>query len=335
MRRVRGPGVLAFVLAGALAVPLAGAARGRVHARPTLRFHVVTKTTQFLVSIVWTGRRFLYVQNTTNTVWSAPPAGHPLRLFATMPAVSEETRCVLSPGRHGFPAGALFCHSPDHKIYEISPDGSRVSVFATLPAPYPPASDGALAFDTVGRFGYRLLAATGQSGAPDPAGGVVYSIGPHGGVRQVGSYAGPGGADELVIAPRQFGSAAGDALLTVDPGPSGGAVVAVEPSGRTRIIATFPEGPNPIAPIPNLPRRAGRTRAPFPGLYVSDDTTGYTYATPAAPLARYAGDVIVGTESPRPLFWILEPRGRGFAKMPLRDNLPAGTYSLEQAIFVN
>jgi hypothetical protein len=43
--------------------------------------------------------------------------------------------------------------------------------------------------------------------------------------------------------------------------------------------------------------------------------------------------VIVGTESPRGLFWILKPSGKGFAEIPLRDNLPAGT-SLEQAIFV-
>jgi hypothetical protein len=335
VRRVLGTSVLAgaiaFMAAGALV--LAGAAPGRVPAMPTLRFQVFMKTTQLLDSLVWTGRQFLFVQNTANTVWASPPAGHPLHQFATMPNLVEETRCILSPGSQGFQPGAIFCHSPDNKIYEISPDGSRVTVFASLPAPYPPASDGALGFDSVGRFGHRLVAATGRSGGPTPAGGLVYTIGPHGGVRHVGSYAEPGGADELVIAPRRFGSVGGDALLTVDAGASG-AVVAVDRSGRTRTIATFPEGPNPIVPIPKLPRRTGGTRAPFPGLYVSDDTTGYTYMTPAAPLARYAGDVMVGTEAPRPLFWVLEPRGRGFAKIPMRNNLPAGTYSLEQAIFV-
>jgi hypothetical protein len=56
---------------------------------------------------------------------------------------------------------------------------------------------------------------------------------------------------------------------------------------------------------------------------------------PAAPLARYAGDVIVGTEGAPPRFWILEPRGSHFAKLSLRNNLPAGAYSLEQAIFVS
>jgi len=316
---------------------IVSAARGRVPAGPTLRFHVIMKTTQLLDSLVWTGRRFLYVQNTANTVWAAPPAGHPLHQFATMPNLVEETRCVLSPGTRGFPLGAIFCHSPDNKIYEISPDGSSVTVFASLPAPYPPASDGALAFDSVGRFGHRLVAATGRSGGPEPAGGLVYTIGPHGDVQQVGTYPGPGGADELVIAPRRFGSVAGDALLTVDAGGSGGAVVAVDPSGSTRTIATlsFFGGPNPIAPIPNRPKEDGEEPAlPVPGLYLSDDTTGYTYMAPAAGLARSAGDVIIGTESPRPVFWILKPTGMGVAKIPLGNNLPAGKYSLEQAIFV-
>jgi len=339
MRRVVGTcvpaGAVAFMLAGALAsCSSTAAAPAPVPPRPTLRFQVITKTTQKLDSIVWTGRQFLYVQNTRNTVWAAPPAGRPLHRFAKMPAVVEETRCILSPGRQGFPPGAIFCHSPDNKIYEITPDGSKVTVFATLPAPYPPAADGALAFDRVGRFGYRLLAATGRSGGAKPAGGLVYTIDAHGHVQHVGSYAGPGGADELVIAPRRFGSVAGDALLTVDAGASGGAVVALDPSGRTRTIANLPIGVNPIAPIPKLPRRTGRTRAPAPGLYLNDDKTGSTYMAPAGSLTRYAGDVIVGTESPRALFWILKPNGNRFAEIQLRANVPAGT-SLEQAIFVS
>ncbi len=324
-------GTVALILVGAF---LAGCAtRGQAPSTPTLRFDVVTKTTQKLDSLVWTGRQFLYVQNTTNTVWAAPPAGHPLSLFATMPRLVEETRCILSPGSQGFPPGTIFCHSPDNKIYEISPNGSSVTLFASLPAPYPPASDGALAFDTVGRFGFRLLAATGRSGGPQPAGGLVYAIDSQGQVQSVGNYGVPGGADELVIAPGRFGSVAGEALLTVDAGASG-AVVAMDSTGRTRTIATFPEGPNPIAAIPELLRGTGSTGLPLSGLYLNDDLTGYTYLSPAASLAGYAGDVIVGAEA-RAQFWILEPTGNGFTKVSLRDNLPAGTYSLEQAIFVS
>ena len=122
MRRVCGrcvpAGAVAFILAGTLAsCSSTAAAPARVPPRPTLRFQVITKTTQKLDSIVWTGRQFLYVQNTRNTVWAAPPAGRPLHKFATMPTLVEETRCILSPGSHGFPSGAIFCHSPDNKIY--------------------------------------------------------------------------------------------------------------------------------------------------------------------------------------------------------------------------
>jgi hypothetical protein len=329
-------------LAGAVVVMLAGvlASCGSTAAAPAvdpssqvLRFGVFVKTVQKLDSVLWTGRQFLFVQNTANTVWAAPPAGRPLRRFASMPRLVEETRCVLSPGRHGFPAGAIFCHSPDNKMYEISANGSSQTVFATLPARYPPAADGALAFDADGRFGYRLLAATGRSGGRKPSGGRVYAIDAHGRVQQVGSYPGPGGADELVVAPHRFGSVAGDALLTVDAGAGGGTVVAMDPSGRTRAVAKLPRGLSPIAAIPRFPRGAPRTRAPKPGLYLTDDKTGSTYMAPAAAFARYSGDVIVGTESPRALFWILEPKGKGFAAISLPTNLPAGS-SLEQAIFV-
>ena len=323
-------GAVALILAGVLVVGCT--ARRQTPPTPMLKFVVITKTTQKLDSLVWTGAHFLYVQNTANTVWAAPPAGHPLTQFAVMPKMVEETRCVLSPGSEGYPAGSIFCHSPDNKIYEISPTGSSVTVFASLPGPYPPASDGALAFDTVGRFGYRLLAATGRSGGPKPAGGVLYAIDPHGHVQRVGSYGEAGGADELVIAPGRFGSAAGDALLTVDAGASG-VVVAMDPSGTSRTIATFPEGPNPIAAIPQPVGTSQPAGGPLSGLYLNDDLTGYTYLVPAASLAPYAGDVVVGSEA-RPNFWILEPSGDGFAKLQLRDNLPAGTYSLEQAIFV-
>lgn len=327
-------GAVAITLVGVLAsCGSTGAALASRPASQRLRFHVIIKTTQKFDGVVWTGRQFLYVQNTANTLWAAPPAGRPIHRFAMMPRLVEETRCILSPGRYGFRSGAIFCHSPDNKIYEISANGSSKTVFATLPAHYPPAADGALAFDTGGRFGYRLLAATGRSGGMKPAGGRVYAIDSHGRVRQLGSYPGPGGADELVVAPRRFGPVAGDVLLTVDAGAGGGTVVALAPSGRTRTIAELPEGLSPIAPIPTLPSGTAGIRAPLPGFYLTDDKTGSTYVAPAASFARYAGDVIVGTESPRALFWVLVPKGNGFARIPLRDNLAAGT-SLEQAIFV-
>ena len=88
MRRIRET----CVLVGAVAIMVGGfgaAASGRASPTPAPRFHVIAKTAQRLDSLVWTGRQFLYVQNTTNTVWAAPPAGRPLPQLATMPQLAE------------------------------------------------------------------------------------------------------------------------------------------------------------------------------------------------------------------------------------------------------
>ncbi len=318
---------LTLLAAAALA---AGVRTAAPASPPTLAFRVLATLGAHMDSVLWTGTRFLYVENTTNTVWAAPASGGPIQQFATMPNLVEETRCVLSPGTHGFAPGVIFCHSPDNKIYEISADGSSVSVFASLPAAYPPASDGALGFDDVGDFGYRLVAATGRSGAATPAGGLLFAIDPSGAVQQVGSYGGPGGADEVVVAPRGFGSVAGDALLSLDAGAGGGAVVAIDPSGRARTIARFSDGANPLVVIPAVPAAGG---VPAAGVYLTDDESPYVYFAPASELAGFAGDLLVGTENTAQ-FWIVEPHGRSFRALRVRHNLRGRHYSLEQAIFL-
>ncbi len=168
-----------------------GAATHRtgIGATPVLHFRVFARTGLRLTDVVWTGARFLYVDNTTNRVAAASPSGRPLTPFAAMPRQVEETRCRPSPGAHGFAAGDIYCHAPDNKIYRLSPDGKRVAVFATLP--HVARSDGALTFDTVGAFGYSLLAATGRSGSASP-GGVVFAIDSAGKARRVGALSSAG-----------------------------------------------------------------------------------------------------------------------------------------------
>jgi hypothetical protein len=312
--------VLSALLA-TLAMPSGAAPAG-----PALHFTVFARTGIRLTDVVWTGRRFLYVENTNNEISAAAPAGMPVRPFASLPPMSEETRCVVSAGGGGFSARSVYCHTPDNKIYRLSSDGRSVSVFATIPNHA--QSDGALAFDKVGRFGYRLVAATGRSGNPNPAGGTVYTIGARGNVQRVGDYPGPGGSDEIAIAPRSFGAAAGWALVGPDPGAHGGTIVAVSPRGRTRTLATLPTGPNPIAVIAadaNLAARAG--------LYVADTNTRNVYFARAAQLAPYRGAVIVGSELGAH-FWILRPHGHGFDLHELTTDLPSAKYNLEAAAYV-
>jgi sugar lactone lactonase YvrE len=314
-----------LVLAG-LAALAAGAALAASPA-PTLHVQVFNDTGIKLTGIVWTGKRFLYVENTTNALFAGDAKGGPLEPFAQLPKLVEETRCAVSPGGHGFPAGQIYCHVPDNRIFRISPDGKTVRLFASLPTTE--TSDGMLAFDTVGGFGYRLVASTGRSGSASATGGTLYTIDPAGTVQEVGSYAGPGGADGLAIAPAGFGSIAGWALLTVDAG-SAGTVVAVDPHGQTRTIARLPDGPNPIAVVQS---GGGAAPAAAAGLYVADTATQKVYFVSASQLAAYAGDVVVGTEI-KARFWYIRPRGRGFLTRELKTDLPAGTYNLEGAEYV-
>ena len=316
-----------LLLIGGLVAATTGSAAARPQA--PVHFEVFADSGIKLTGVLWSGNAFLYVQNTTNAIFAGDANGGPLEPFTKLPKMTEETRCVVAPKGYGFPTGQIYCHVPDNRIFRISPDGKTVSLFASLPTKA--TSDGMLAFDTVGRFGHRLVAATGRSGVAAAKGGAVYTIDRAGTVRHVGNYPGPGGADELMVAPKSFGSAAGWALLTVDPGPKGGTVVAIDANGRTRTVASLPTGPNPIVTVGTAP---GSTTTPKAGLYVADTNTHKVYFAAAAALAPYAGAVIVGAEL-EPSFWAIRPKGGSFVASKLETDLPAAKYNFESAFYVS
>ena len=123
---------LAAAGAGAIGLAVLATLASAAPAPPTLRFTVAATTPLKLTDIVWSGTRFFYVDNTTNRVFEADRTGTIGNLFATMPNIVEETRCLPSPAKYGYPAKGLFCHSPDNKIYRLAADGA-LSVSATLP----------------------------------------------------------------------------------------------------------------------------------------------------------------------------------------------------------
>jgi hypothetical protein len=314
--------ISAAALAVALVAPsVAHAPGGGLH------FRVLAPTGIRLTDAVWTGDRILYVENTTNAVWSAPPAGKPLTPFASMPRQVEETRCRVSPGTHGWQPGLIFCHTPGNTIYRITADGKSVTPFAKLPEKA--VADGALAFDYAGAFGYGLVVATGRSGTKAASGGNVFAIDKTGTVRRIGHYPGPGGADEVEIAPAGFGSAARSALLTVDLGPSG-QLTAMNAAGKTTVLAHLPDGPNPIAAIVPSAIRGGD----HAGLYLTDTLSKNAYFAPATDLQPYAGNVIVGSEL-KGLFWAIRPRGDGYATVRIPTTLHGAHYNLEGMAYVS
>lgn len=293
-----------------------------------LRFRVFARTGIRLTDIVWTGQRFLYLANTTNRVIVSGPTGKPLAPFVQMPRQVEETRCIASPGAHGFQRGYIYCHSPDNKIYRISLSGKSMSVFAILP--HSPRSDGAITFDPEGAFGYSLLAATGRSGAANPRGGTVFSITPKGHVHRIGSYANRGGADEIAVAPATFGSASRQVLLTVDAGHTG-SLVAMDARGHTRTLLHLPDGPNPIVVLSR--HRSPRAHDARPGLYVTDTISHLVYFAPLPALQPFADSVVIASEL-HGYFWVVRPRGYGFAAERLTTNLTRKSYNLEGAVYI-
>jgi hypothetical protein len=316
------------VACAALAVVTASAAAASAASSYRLSLSVFARTGIRLTGIAWTGQQFLYVENTTNRVLSADPTGMPLKPFAIMPRQVEETRCRPAPGAHGFTAGDIFCHSPDNKIYRISADGKHITTFAVLPSSA--RSDGALTFDTVGRFGYALLAATGRSGNASARGGIVFAVGATGKVHSVGAYRAAGGADEIAVAPAGFGAASGQVLLAVDAGHRG-SVVAMDPRGQSRTLVSLPDGPNPIVTL--TPGEMPRAGAAQPGLYITDTLSRDVFFASAEALKPYAGAVLVGSEL-RGLLWVLRPQGNGFAATRLATTLGGKHYNFEDAIYI-
>ena len=300
-----------------------GAAVGMALA-PALRFETLARVGLPFSGLVWTGSRFVYTVEGQPQLYASTPDGKNLRPFARVPRNGGEMRCVVSPGGYGWSAHALYCHAADGPIYRISSDGGAVTRFATVPARR--SSDGALAFDTVGRFGYTLLAATG--GSDSGPGGDLYAISPEGTTRHVGHYGGPGGAENVAIAPSNFGSAAGQALICVDQHDHHGRLLAMNAHGAVRtLVGGLPWGLDPIAPLAASPASMGGR----PGLYVADWLSRAVLVAPVDPLAAYRGAVLVATER-HGYIYVVRPNGTAYVALPIRTNLRARDYNLEGAV---
>ena len=323
MRRAAAAVVIAaLVLAVAASAPAAG---------PALDFTTFTQTDLPLGDVTWTGTSFLYLAENLPQIEAADKNGAGAHQFAVFPngLGGEEARCAM-PVIAYWPAG-IYCHLPDNRIYRIALDGSSMTEIAQLPGSL--GSDGALAFDSSGKFGYGLLAATGGSSSN---GGEIYEVRRYGHVQDIGPYPGPGGADEVAIAPKRFGPASGELLISIDQDSVSGQVLAIDRKGHLQTIATgLGNGDNPIVSIPPVPRKrpAG---GPAPGLYVGDTNSMAVFFEPESVLAPYAGDVLVGSELGGD-FWLIRPagNGKGFVTSQLAVRLPnASNPNLEGAVYV-
>jgi hypothetical protein len=324
LRRGMANGLLGASLLAELAGPAHAAA-----ATPRIQFSVFARTGLPLGAVLWTGSSFVYAVEGRRALYTTDASGHGLRVFAGVPQNNGEMRCILSPGAHGFPAHAIYCHAAQGEIYRIGADGRSIAQIATLPTPKA-GSDGALTYDASGAFGYTLLAATGGSDAG--SGGAVYSMQASGQVRRIGSYGGPGGAENIAMAPAGFGSAAGQVLITIDKHDHLGRLLAMDAQGHVRtLVGGLAWGLNVIAAIPAA--TSGTSQAVKPGLYLADWLSHDVFFAPAAEFRPFAGDLFVGTERRNQLY-VLRPQGSDYSLMPLQTSLRAPDSNYEGAEFV-
>jgi hypothetical protein len=317
-------------LAGALAAVALIAAAAAPAAGPSLDFTTFAQTNLTLGQVVWTGTSFLYVTENSTEIDAADATGSGVHLFATFPGTlgGEEARCVV-PVIAYWPDG-IYCHLPDNRIYRIARNGSSMVQIAQLPGTL--ISDGSLAFDSTGKYGYALLAATGGSAS---TGGEIYAVRRDGRVQDIGAYPGPGGADEIAMAPARFGPASGQLLISIDEDSKSGRVLSIDRKGKVRVVASgLGNGDNPIVSIPPAPKtRPGGS--PPAGFYLTDTNSMAVYFVGAGVLAPYAGQVLVGSELGAD-FWLIKPNaaGTGFVTQQLGAELPDQSPNLEGGAYI-
>lgn len=321
---MRRRGLIAVLLA-LIAVPSAAPASA-----PTLHFTTFAHTDLPLGQVTWTGREFLYLSENLGRIEAANANGSSVRQWAAIDQGGEEMRCSVPPNLY-WPEG-VYCGTPDNRVIRFTRDGASFTELARVPGI--DNSDGALAFDTSGHFGYALLVATGGSSS---SGGNVYAIRRDGRVQSIGPYPGPGGADEIAVAPVKFGSASGRLLLSIDQDHIEGRVLSIDRKGNVTTIATgLGNGLNPIAVIPPPSRKARPAGAPAAGFYVADTLSQDVLFAPAGTgaAALPPSTVLVGTELTGQFWLIAAKPGGGFDVSPVTTDLPARAWNLEGAEYI-
>jgi hypothetical protein len=134
-----------------------------------------------------------------------------------------------------FPSDTTFAIEPSQSPGVIAIDRNGTAHrFADLPMG---ARPNGITFDSVGRFGYRLLVSSAQHG-----GTTVLAVDCRGTLSTITAHA-PVIEGGVVVAPASFGSFGGDFIA---PDEGSGRIFAIAPNGRTTLVARsyLPSGPD-------------------------------------------------------------------------------------------
>ena len=163
----------ACLFAGALMLLAAGSAQA---ATPTVfancpQLHLVN-------GLAATQSRVLFTTHDQPNVFQIDPSGTVCTLFAVIPPAANpapaiEEYIAISSGAGGFPAGWIYVTQYE-KVFKVSPDGTSVSLFATIPTFTNHALiHSGITFDQSGNYGFQMIV-TGQNAADGH--GEIYTV---------------------------------------------------------------------------------------------------------------------------------------------------------------
>jgi hypothetical protein len=252
-----------------------------------------------LTGMTWDGKEFIASYGINNVpLVNVSLDGQKVTPFAPKFVGKDECYAAVSQGKAGFPAGYLYVNF-DPSIYQIDPTGSAVTVFSTPPGSHRIAF---VAFDTVGSWGYALLALDDN--------GLLWSISSDGNAKVLSNFSSfattlssqRGGLkpEGIAVAPQSFGAFAGYLFITLE---GAGKILAIPPNDTSKmtVLSTPGEQPERVIQIPAAS-----------DLYVAEFDTGARVRIPSANFSNYVGSLLVITEGevePFGSFNVLQPAG--------------------------
>jgi Tol biopolymer transport system component len=199
--------------------------------------------------------------------------------FADLPSTgnaSLERYIALSPGTNGWPANLIYV-TVGANIYQITPDGSSVTLFKNIPSL--PNGEASITFDTVGTFGNKMLISDRR--------GPIWSVTPAGVATQIGDFLRQ--IEGIQVAPMSWGPYGGQLIGGYEFGND---IYAMNSSGVTTLVESWDTPEGAVFVPPTVCNLTGTTGAYF----VSMKDTNQIFMYPASQFAGLSGQALVPSE---------------------------------------
>ncbi len=216
------------------------------------------------------------------TIFKVTDTGTPSVFAPTFPSAAGcvEKYLDVNPGLGPWANKVRYVYvTQGSEVFEITPDGSTVTLFATIPSGV--TTHTGITFDRVGTFNNDMILTdiTGNVFRVDSAGAVTQ-------VANVNA-----SIENPAVVPAALGPHGGEVWVAAE---SAGTVYSVSASGTVSVIASGISGAENVTVIPAAPTQLGSSG----GAYFAADFPVRIIKFPASDFTGLGGNVLVGQESP-------------------------------------